>query len=64
VNVSDIPEPLREELLRYLLAPSANRAQIIAGLSRRNRGMAEILMDLESDDELRARFEMALLGAT
>ncbi len=26
--------------------------------------MAEILMDLEADDDLRARFEMALLSAT
>jgi hypothetical protein len=27
-NVEDIPEPLREDLIRYLLATSANRAQI------------------------------------
>ena len=57
-DVEDIPEPPPEDLIRYLLATSANRARIIGELSERNPGMAEILMDLEADDDLRVRFEM------
>jgi hypothetical protein len=61
-TVEDIPEPLRENLIRYLLATSKERARIIAKLNERNPGMADILMDLEADDELRAKFEIALLA--
>jgi len=53
---------LRDDLPRYLWATSAERARIIAELrERRNVGMMSLLMDLEADDDLRARFEIALL---
>ena len=58
----EIPEPLRKDLLRYLLSTSAERAKIIGQLTERNPGMAEILVELEADDDLRARFEMELLN--
>lgn len=61
VRLDEIPEPLRRDLLRYLLAASADRARIVAELVDRSPGMAQILMDLEADDDLRARFEMELL---
>ncbi len=57
VDVRKIPEPLREDLIRYLLATSAKRASSISELTD-GTGMAEILMELAADD-LRARFEMA-----
>jgi hypothetical protein len=61
-EVEEIPEPLRRDLLRHLLKTCANRATIIGELTHRNPGMAEILMELETDDDLRARFEMELLN--
>jgi hypothetical protein len=48
-------------LLRYLLSTSAERARIIGELTERNPDMAELLMELEADDDLRARFEIELL---
>jgi hypothetical protein len=45
--------------LEYLLGTSSERAAIIAQLSDRNPGMADLLMDLEADDELRARLELS-----
>jgi hypothetical protein len=57
----EISEGLRRELLLYLTATSAERARIIAELVDTNPGMGEILMDLEGDDDLRARFETELL---
>ena len=50
-----IPESLRDDLLTYLFATSADRARIIAELLARNPGMGELLADLEADDDLRAR---------
>ena len=53
---------LRDDLTRYPWATSAERARIIAELrERRNVGMMSLLMDLEADDDLRARSEIALL---
>ena len=57
----DIPEPLRDDLIRYLFATSEDRARVVGELTARP-GMAELLIDLEADDDLRARFEMELLG--
>ena len=56
----DISPGLRDELLAYLMAASADRARIIGELTTRNPGMADLFTDLEADDELRARFEMDL----
>ena len=54
---------LREDLTRYLLATSAERARIIAELGEGGKvGMMSLLMDLEADDDLRARLEVALLN--
>ena len=58
----NIPAPLRYDLIRYLLAPSEERARITGELTARNPGIADLLIDLEADEELRARFEMELLG--
>jgi hypothetical protein len=58
----DLPDALRDDLLRYLFSTSQERAMIIGELSERNPGMADLLMELETDDDLRARFEMELLG--
>jgi hypothetical protein len=54
-------EPLRRDLLRYLAATSKERAHLIGELGRRNPGLANLLVDLEADDDLRSRFEMELL---
>jgi hypothetical protein len=58
----NIPDPLRDDLPRYLFCTSPDRARIIAELMDRNPGIAELLMDLEADNDLRTRFEMELLG--
>lgn len=60
--VRSLPDPLRRELLDYVLGTSSERARMIAKLSERNPGMADLLMDLEADDELRARLEIDLLN--
>ncbi len=52
---------LRGNLVTYLLASSAERARIISELAERNPGMAEILIDLEADDDLRMAFELDLM---
>lgn len=65
MNLTDIhslPDPLRRELLEYLLGTSSERATMIAKLSERNPDMTDLLMDLEADDELRTRLEMDLLN--
>jgi hypothetical protein len=62
-SIRSIPLGLRDDLITYLLASSAERAQIVGELTERNPPMADLLMELEADDDLRARFEMALLGA-
>ncbi len=58
-----IPDELRADLIRYLLATSSERARIIGELSARNPSMAELLTDLEVEDDLRARFEMEVFFA-
>jgi hypothetical protein len=62
VDASAFPERSRYDLLRYLLATSAERAAILGELFERNPAMAEVLADLEADDELRLRFELALVA--
>jgi hypothetical protein len=63
VKGSDLPEPLRRDLLRYLLATSAERARLIGELTERNPGMADLLAELEADDDLRARLRSNSFGA-
>ena len=58
----DISPALRNDLLAYLLCTSPDRARLIAELTVRNPGMADLLMDLEADDDLRARMELELLS--
>lgn len=58
-----MPALLRRELLRYLAATSQERARLVGELTQRNPGMAKLLIDLEADDGLRARFEIELLRA-
>ena len=53
-----IPPALRDDLLAYLLCTSPDRARLIAELIERNPGLANLLMDLEADDDLRAKLEM------
>ncbi len=60
--MKDLPEPLRRDLLRYLAATSEDRARLIGELTSRNPSLADLLVDLEADDDLRARFEIRLLG--
>lgn len=52
-DVQSLPDPLRRELLEYLLDTSGERAAMIARLGA-NPGMGN-LMDLEANDDLRAR---------
>jgi hypothetical protein len=58
----ELPDALRRDLLRYLAATSEERARLIGELSNRNPGIADLLTDLEADHDLRARFEIELLG--
>jgi hypothetical protein len=48
-------------LLRFFFASSEDRARLIGELGQRNPPLADLLMDLEADDDRRARFEMELL---
>jgi hypothetical protein len=57
----DIPAGLRDDLITYLFCTSPERARIISELVERNPGIADLLMDLEADEELRAKFEISLL---
>ena len=52
--------PLRDDLITYLLATSEKRARIIGELMWRNRRMADLLMELEGDDDcgLGAKIEL------
>jgi hypothetical protein len=61
VEASQLSEQLRRELLRYLSATSEERARLIGELTERNPGMADLLLDLEADGDLRTRFEIELL---
>lgn len=58
---ASIPEPLRRDLLRLLTATSEEQARLIGELTQRNPGMANLLIDLEADDLLRAQVEVELL---
>ena len=62
-KASNLPESLLRDLLRYLAATSEERARLIGELVARNPGMADLLTDLEADDDLRARFEIELIRA-
>jgi hypothetical protein len=57
----EVSESLRRDLLRYLGASSGERARLIGELTWRKPGLADLLTDLEADDDLRARFEIELL---
>lgn len=57
-----ISPALRDDLLAYLLCTSPDRARLIAELTARYPGIADLLMDLEADDDLRAQFEIELLS--
>jgi hypothetical protein len=61
-SVDDIPPALRDDLIAYLLCDSPDRARIIADLATKNPGMADLLIDLEADDDLKARLEIQLLA--
>jgi hypothetical protein len=61
VEASQLSEQPRRELLRYLSATSEERARLIGELTERNPRMAELLLDLEANDDLRTLFEIALL---
>jgi hypothetical protein len=63
MDASDLTPELRRDLLRYLAATSAERARLIGELTGRNPGMADLLADLEADDDLRARVEIELIRA-
>jgi hypothetical protein len=55
------PELPAGMMLAYLLAPSVERARILGVLYEKRPEMADLLAELEADEDLRARFEMALL---
>lgn len=61
-----LDEPAAREVLDVLTRPDADRAALIGRLYACDdaRRLAEVLMDLEGDDDLRARFEIELLGGT
>ena len=57
VDASRLAPDLRRDLLRYLATTSEERARLISELVEGNAGMADILIDLEADEGLRARFD-------
>ena len=57
MEASQIRPELRRDLLRYLGATSAERARLIGELTERNPHLADLLADLEGDDDLRTLFE-------
>jgi hypothetical protein len=60
VDVPRDPGSAPSFLLEYLLKTSAERARTIRDVATASP-LAELLIDLEVDDDLRARFEAALL---
>ena len=50
-----------DDLLAYLMCTSPDRARLIAELTARNPGVADLLMDVEADDDMRAKLEIAPL---
>jgi len=63
MDAARLSPEVRDALLRYLAATSKERARVIGELAARNLGMAEILIDLEPDYDLRTRLEIQLLRA-
>jgi hypothetical protein len=63
MEASGLSPELRRDLLRSLSATSKDRARVIRQLVERNPWMAELLMDLEADYDLRTRLEIELLRA-
>ncbi|MGI8615691.1 MAG: hypothetical protein ACR2L4_02755 [Actinomycetota bacterium] len=62
MDASRLTAERRRDLLRYLAATSEERTRLIGELVDRNPGMADSLIELEGDDDLRARFEIELLS--
>ena len=62
MDVGDLGEGLRRDLLTYPSATSYQRARLIGDLVWRNPAMAAFLVDLEADDDMRAEVEIELLG--
>ena len=60
--ICGISPALRDDLLACLFCTSPDRARLIAELIERNPGIADLLMDLETDDDLRAKLEIELLS--
>ena len=52
---------LRDDLLTYLFCRSPERARIVAQLLLKNPGMGDLLADLETDADLRAKLEIELV---
>jgi hypothetical protein len=52
---------LQGDLLRYLATTSEERARLLGELVEGNPGIADLLIDLETVDDLRTRFEVELL---
>ena len=44
------------------MASSEERARLIGELAHGNPGVADLLMDIEADDDLRARLEIELIS--
>jgi hypothetical protein len=53
---------LRDDLIRYLRAPSDERAPIIADVATRNMRLADLLVSFETHDHVRVEFETELLS--
>jgi hypothetical protein len=64
VDASSLTLEMRDALLRYLAATSKERARVIGELAARNRGMADVLIDLEADYDLGSDSRSSCSGAT
>lgn len=64
MDASRLTAELRRDLLRYLAATSEERARLIGELAARNPRMADLLIELESNEDLRVRFEVELIRRT
>jgi hypothetical protein len=64
LNAAELLEDVRRDLLRYLRSTSEERARLIGDLTWRNPAMADLLVDLEADDDLRTRVEIELLESS
>jgi hypothetical protein len=52
--LAQLPPGVRDELLRVLISPSNVRADVIRQFHDRGLDLAEVLMDLEEEEEVRA----------